>query len=503
VFLRGALQGTVDASAAAAAGRFNIHLARQNELRNAIPRERSSISQPEISTSTVPGIEKLNLAPRYPSNYPGLREILSNPSVETVTVKGQPSEILRTNPPTDYLKFRAALPNETQTMHVYRPKGMPEVAIEAGHDAQLNQVRVLRQTIEQARASGTVEANAQAKQAQATLDAHPLRNALLPEELLPIMAQLPELGMTKRIVITTKPNAEDAFYARKHDMPQFRSEAEVTKDGVMTLFQPSRTVLDFTVESPTRGKLMHEWTHLLRWQLGDKANLYDKATALEHDARGTDYSRTSPSEDMARNLTDLLHGDARRMVTTSQANPLRSSILARQLRETLTETPADQRSKYHQQYLDRAKTVEELTTPAAQRTLIEQIRQNPGSQAHAARLLLEMGWGDRLADVGPVARLDLSRSMVTDAHLAKIDTSALTHLDISGATRLTPAATKTIGTMTGLVRLDAPYTKLAADLLPAMEKMPNLTHADLRFTDVQIKNIKAWKTSNPQVEVLY
>ncbi len=504
VLTRAALQGGVDAGAAGLAGRYNGMMARRNDMQSFVPKERTAqtLVVPTSEISAVP--EHLNLVPKYPSNLPKLTELLQKPQTQTSSGKGQPAEALATSPPADYHSYRAALPDTTQTSNVYKPKGFPEISIEALHDARLNEVRTLRQNVEEARDSVTKDGGTKLKAAQAALDAHGLKDALLPEELLPLMAQLPEMGMVKRVIISPERSPEDPFFARKHGMPGFTAAAEVTKDGVVTLFQPNRSVLDFTKQSPLRVTMIHEWSHLFRWKLGDPAStVYDRATALEVDQRATAYSRVSPSEDMARNVADLLHGDAKTMTATATANPLRSAILSAQLQKVLAETPVSDRSKYHQNYVDRVAHIEKVATPLAQQLLIEQISKQSGSQSAASRLLLDLGWGSKLADIGSVQRLELGQAKLTDADLARIPSGSLTHLDLTGVTGLTPKAAETLALMQNLRRLDAAHTTIGPELLKTLTGIPTIEQVDLRAAGIPIKDIKGWNATHPKVSVRY
>ena len=509
VLFRGALQGGVDATAAGLSGRYNLHLARVEAASSSPERQQMALPVTETTkdaqgSSNWAELQRLRLEPRYPSNYPGLREVLQPARVETVTMKGQPTAETRESPHPDYITFRASLPDVTKEMHVYKPKGnFPEIAIEATSDKALNEIRQLRQTIEEGRAAGTRDSLLAAEAASKLHDRHPLRWSILPEEIIPLAAQIPEFSGIKRINISNEPNPEDSFHGKRTNLSGYQSQAEITKDGELTLFQPSRTILEFTAESPTLAKLIHEWTHTFRWKLGPDATRYDQALALEPDSRGTNYSRTSPSEDMAHNLTDLLHANPVRMYKVATENPLRSAILAQQLKQHLEQTPTEHRGRYHQNYVDRADAIEAIATPRAQSQLLNQIRNQDGLQASALRMLYDMGWGNKLAELGPIQRLDFSNSPVSDADIARIASPELTHLNAGNAKNLTPGVSDSVAGMQSLKVFEAPYTQVDSTILQSLNKLPNLQHVDLRFTNITYDQIKMWAQEHRNLSVRY
>lgn len=508
---------TITAVGAGLSGVYNLRFPKEPAGTNAEkrsakvePRERmaSTVSildtRPESSVRTT-GLDHLVMAPKYPANLPALRGLLREPVTETITTKGQPPTRLPGDIPADYKTYVAKLPDTSVEMNVYRPQGLPEIALPKWYDAELNPVRQLRQTIEDAKTDPSPEAPNRARAAQAQLDAHRYGKALLPEELLTALAHSPQRGSMTRITMSPEPNPEDAYYAKRHNMPDLRSQADVSKAGEVTLYQPQRDVLDFSSESPTRHKLIHEWAHLFRWQLPTTdVELYDRIAALEPDKSRTPYSMTSSSEDMAKNVVKLLHGDPSVMVDAAESNPLRSALLSRLIDRTLEQTPQADRSKYHDVYRQKLQLIRDISEPLAMQALLDRI-QNPTSTADsgAAKLLTALGWSDQLAKLQPVHSLDFSRSPVTDSDLQHLSGKTVGRLDVSSAENLTSASAELLGSLRGLHELHAPYTNFGSELLGALGAHPDLRVLDLRLTRIPTRDIQAWGQANPQVKIRY
>ncbi|MBX9691529.1 MAG: hypothetical protein K2Z81_04035, partial [Cyanobacteria bacterium] len=229
-------------------------------------------------------------------------------------------------------------------------------------------------------------------QAQATLREHPLRNRLLPEEIIPHLEEIPN-GLTRRIIITEHPNPGDPDYRVQYNDPTFVSKAEATSTGDTYLFQPTRQLIDSGARSPLSEIIKHEYSHHLRWQKTKLAELYDRATMVEPDSVTRSDGQGRPIEDFAINLGEnLLHPQASVAEQTARAIPVRLYIAAETLLEATREIPAQQRGRNHDAIVQRAQAISDLSRPLARESL-NGLSSHPdrATSSGAARLLDDLG----------------------------------------------------------------------------------------------------------------
>ncbi len=277
-------------------------------------------------------------------------------------------------------------------VNVYRPAGLPEIVIPRTYDTALNEVRELRRIVSQDVNWSSPEAVEQYRTARETLRRHPLKDRLLPEELIPHLEELPN-SLTRRVIITDRPNPGDPDYRVQYDDPLFVSKAEATSAGDTFLFQPTRQLIDSGARSPLSEIIKHEYAHHLRWGKTKLSELYDRTTVVEPDSVTRSDGRGRPVEDWAINLGEnLLHPDASVAAATARAIPVRSLILARALSETLGEIPVPTRGRHHNALMQRAQMVSTIAEPLARQSL-NNLRTGPNREtgSKAAAILAELG----------------------------------------------------------------------------------------------------------------
>ena len=231
----------------------------------------------------------------------------------------------------------------------YRPAGLPEIVIPEEYDAALDEVRRLRQSVPP---GGASETRKEAERARARLSEHPLGEALLPEELLPVLAHLPTPA--RRVVLWNR------FERQERRDPRFGSAVVVSRDGVITLSQRKRGLLDYAESSELRKTLFSQWSHLLRWGSPPWWDWFERAARLEPVPVLLQATQMAgvPIGDLAdnwashlANLSSLNESDGQ---LTLEQVPLRTTVLAKALAAALDALPENQRGKYHNEHADNA-----------------------------------------------------------------------------------------------------------------------------------------------------
>lgn len=333
----------------------------------------------------APELERLDLRGRRTSGLDQLTKQLGKPTTLT--------ELVRRPAPGKENLADEPLIRVPEEMNSYRAEGAPEILIPKVYEAQLAEVRALRQKAE-AKVDWSNPEQVRARQeAKQELEKHPLKDRLLPEDLLPHLAELPG-HPTRRVLISDRPNPGDPEYRVKLNDPNFKSGAEATSNGDIWLFEPTRSILDNGPRSPLSKILKHEYGHQVRWSQPELSTLYDLAGKIEVDGKIRDYGKTSGEESWAINLGEnLLHADPAIAKTTAEQVPLRTLIISRSLLSVLREAPLETRSPHHERFVRRALQLETIATPLAQKAL--DAASQPGSSTLGEATTLKKGLGLR------------------------------------------------------------------------------------------------------------
>jgi hypothetical protein len=396
------------------------------------------------------------------------------------------------------------LGEEAVRVRIYRPTGLPEVVIPERYDVALDEIRRLR--AEGWRFGGEL-AWKEAERARERLSAHPLGDALLPEELLPVLAHLPT--PVRRVVVWDRPNPQDLLEQHTSRAPGFSAPAMISPAGVITLFQRKRSCLDYTASSGLRDLLFRLWAHLLRWESPRWWGWFEQAARIEpvpaflQAAQMSGVEIGDLPENWAVHLANLLSLHEPDGQLTLEQVPLRTAVLARALAAVLDALPEGQRGKYHSNHAERAARLAQLASPGAQDALLGHIRNlRSPDRVGAGRLLLEMEWDHRLRDLKRVTDIDLSRSAANDQTLEHLrPLRRLESLALQG-TRITDAAGAVLRSLKTLRILDVSFTEVTSGLLGDLQGLSSLKYLDVRGTMIRGRELEEWKGLRPDVEVV-
>ncbi|RTL40120.1 MAG: HEAT repeat domain-containing protein [Candidatus Melainabacteria bacterium] len=228
--------------------------------------------------------------------------------------------------------------------------------------------------------------------ARIKLGEHPLGNRALPEDFVSLMDELPTTNNIKRLTIWDSRSPYDNWFAQEHSTPNFKAAATATEsEGKMDFFQTERAD---RVHSPfrgvVRGSIFHEHGHLVP----PRDNLYDTASLLEKEGfYPTAYSKMNNSERWAEDRSKaFLHPDVDKFLEFAQEAPVRSAVIAHELRQQLEAVPPEQQSVYAQQMWDRVKFTEQQVLPYARQEMVAQLgAKDVEVQSGAIRLLERFG----------------------------------------------------------------------------------------------------------------
>lgn len=493
IAMRASLQAGADSLGAATAWRINRG---PIQVRTYKEQRRAQVLFPGEG-DTIPLDSRLSLTPDQTRDVAALLRQLGSPIVVSEPSKLSPAPNVAVS--SDYGVYRAALPEQVIDLHLYRPAGLPEILIPAAYDKALNQVRTLR--FEANKPTSVLDPTAmnQREQSRQRLAEHPLREALLPEELIPVLEQMPTNAREVRIL--DRANPDDPFYAKQHSIADFKSAADASSNGDITLFRPRRTLLDHAGESSIKGLLLHEWSHLLRWENVETGRLFDKACRLEPDLLASNYNRSSGDEMWSKNLSDLLHSDANVMKATAERLPLRSLVLARALQTSLGTVETGHRLPSHSVYLERIDVIKALATERAQQLISAHMQVSRDlTQASAARLAIEMGLERAIGELKSIRQIDLTGSRLTDRVAenlagAKVEVLKLTSTEVSSR----------VGeTLTKLPLLNELYlnkTRVGDDIFLHLRRINSLRTVHLGDTGVSQRALDLFSTDRPDVLV--
>lgn len=316
----------------------------------------------------------------------------------------------------------SSLRTEQQDFRIYKVDGgKTEIAVPESYAKQLDEVRALRiraekpsvlddlppghhisvQQMVKDNNAGLFRSYFNAEETQQVLPViwariklaeHPLGNRALPEDFVSLMDELPTTNNIKRLTIWDTRSPYDNWFSQEHSTPNFKAAATATEsEGKMDFFQTDRAD---RAHSPfreiVRGSIFHEHGHLVP----PRDNMYETASLLEKDGfYPTAYSKMNNSERWAEDRSKaFLHPDVDKFLEFAQEAPIRSTVIARELRQQLEAVPPEQQSVYVQQMWDRVKFTEQQVLPYARQELVARLgAQDVEVQSGAIRLLERFG----------------------------------------------------------------------------------------------------------------
>ncbi len=314
----------------------------------------------------------------------------------------------------------AALKPSEQDFRIYKVDGgKTEIAIPESYARQLDEVRALRikaeqpsilddlppgnhLAVQQMVKSQNVDLfrsyfNEQEAQqilpilwARIKLGEHPMGNRALPEDFVSLMDELPTRNDINRLNIWDTRSPYDPWFSQEHSIPDFKAAATASEsEGRVDFFQTNRSD---NAHSPfreiVRGTMFHEHSHLVP----PNGQFYEQASLLEKDGfYSTKYSKTNNVERWAEDRAKaFLHPDTDKFLEFAQEAPIRSVVIADQLRKQLEKVPPSQQtSVYAEQMWQRIKFTEQQVLPYAQRELEARLGSKDVEVQSAAIQLLE------------------------------------------------------------------------------------------------------------------
>ncbi len=172
-----------------------------------------------------------------------------------------------------------------------------------------------------------------AEDARAMLSQHPLRQRILPEELVVHLDELPDARYLSRIVLSPEDNPEDRWTKLEYRADWFVSAMATEPNGDVLLFKTERNEF-------VRVNLFHEWTHRLQKQADESYQVFLDAIELgwrKYVPRS--YALRSYGEHWAVVGEELLHVDARRFLEVASNSPIRTVIMMLALEQSLQSNP--------------------------------------------------------------------------------------------------------------------------------------------------------------------
>jgi hypothetical protein len=271
---------------------------------------------------------------------------------------------------------RAGSSHEVE-VNIYRAKGLEnrQVVIPRAFDLSLNELRQLRLQ------AGNAGGGKATEVAWSTLRDHPRKYQLLPEDVPPLLAALPNPSYFKKVILQSERNPSDAFYSQQAGRQVYSAAKTVPGEDSLTVF-PGRNGVDY-------GELFkHEWSHQLEVNAGALRDQYDLAAKLEANGHfDRDYARLNTSENWAVHMESVLGDDADKFKDFVARAPIRASILGKALKTSLDSCSVTERSPMHSQYVARANYIQKQEGQAAG-ALLDILRNGTdGERAEAATLL--------------------------------------------------------------------------------------------------------------------
>lgn len=246
----------------------------------------------------------------------------------------------------------------------------------------------------------------------------PNQTAMLPEEFIPVLDDMPNPGLIRQLTLVKERNHEDAWLRQTYDR-DFVSVASASTLGEVKFYNPKRNNV---------GEIMlHEWSHLAKFGDKETSRLFDLAMIVDkeemnmtHPPRGEDgkvppgememgmyfasrYSRRNEDENFAVHMGEyFLNPDGDEFMVLARSAPVRAAVFGRSLNRELH---ASAKESPHAEHLrQRVKYVEENIVPEAQRVLEQYLyHSDANKRAAAADLLGHFGDQSHVASLKDVA----------------------------------------------------------------------------------------------------
>jgi hypothetical protein len=242
---------------------------------------------------------------------------------------------------------------------IYKVKGRDlEFVMEPEYARKLDELRQLRLSASRAGDSDPQVAAA-ARAAADTLKTHPLKNAVLPEQVLQILPDLPNSSLIKRIELHGTGGGTDKEHGR--------TLADASWTNTLRIFAD-------TGKHNLRWVLQHENAHFLQFKFSSEYSAFSAAGQVDNLKEsaffGRHYATKNDSENYAVHFGEFFtNGNPADFALVTHAAPARAIAAAAMLRKAISEMPEGERNQIHKQLADRIDYVEKQIVPAYRQQL--------------------------------------------------------------------------------------------------------------------------------------
>jgi len=266
-------------------------------------------------------LQKMNIVAAADPCLSELTTRLGNGEHATETLPAPSGEA---GPFASYEDFTArGLKNIDRPVRIYSGHGLPtKIIVPEDYAQHLDEVRKLRLRGSE---SGVCQEPADdgesvsVEDARCRLAQHELRNRLLPEELLPLLDELPDCSYFGTLFLLAETNPEDIWVQQDYNS-SFVSAMATLPDGRTMLFRSEHNEF-------LRLNLFHEWSHRLQHHCQEESAAFSDALELEwRQYVPNTYALRSYGEHWAVIGEELTHRSAHRFLTLAEKAPLRTVV---------------------------------------------------------------------------------------------------------------------------------------------------------------------------------
>lgn len=251
-------------------------------------------------------------------------------------------------------EHRSGNPLEERDVLTYKVKGRDlEIVIEPEYARKLDEIRQLRLTASRS-ADSDPQIAAAAQEALKTLKDHPLRDAVLPEQVLQMLPDLPNSSTIKRIELLGLQGGSDTTFGR--------TLADASALRHLRLFAG-------TDQNNLRWVLQHENAHFLQYKFGGEFEAFEAAGRVDNINEkgffGRHYARKNADENYAVHFGEFFtNGNPADFALMAHAAPARAIAAAAMLKRALGDHPENASSNFHKQFAERINYIENQILPA-------------------------------------------------------------------------------------------------------------------------------------------
>lgn len=324
-------------------------------------------------------------------------------------------------------------------------------------------------------------------QAQADLEAHPLKNRAHPADFVHLLEELPDRTLVKDLFIREDRAPSDAWNAKDYEKG-FRAAATAgQEDRRITFYAQNRSPL-------LRDYLKHEWGHLLKWAASSESSRFDEAAILEKDGyHVSKYSRRNNDENWAEHAASLLDPDPDKFLETAHSAPLRTVEIGRALMKALVAVPQSMAGTQQSEIANRIAYIQNHILPEAQATLVEHLQgANTDNAVKAAGLIYKLAGEKEFNLLSDIAKTNANPELREAAFTAGWSKVLQGRTTLAGYDReaVTPSAGEMRRFLVDQATSGNKSRSMALDLLSKLDDSPSRFYYDLLTIDSFSKGSK-------------